>query len=613
MKFINLPTDYIAAKDAVLSRFDTSMIDSEIVFDLRKEMLVGYKDGKGYITCSKKNQFTRLLGLFIRHVKEGEFEIKENPAFDTLSCMLDVSNGSAPTVGSIKEYCLSMALCGYNQFQLYLEDMYEMEGLAHFGYMRGKYSFDELKEIDDYAYALGIEVVPCMQTLGHMQRYLSWSETAGLSENGSVLLPDSEATYDFIEKMILAVTSPFRSKRIHVGLDETAGLGLGKYLSLHGYTDPLEIFIRHLNRVSKICKSHGLKPQMWNDMIFCFSPPDYNKYSKRNVVPGELADAIDPDMEIVYWHYGEALGCDGYMIDKHKEMLGRTPIFAGGVWIWPAGLTDNVFSAVCTEEQLRICKEKGIKEVMLTVWSYCTTIYQTSLTELVRYAELTYRDTSDDIKGQFEFISGASYDAFMEMSNFHGMYASGVDYTGKSHYQRLVGNKIFWSDILLGVPDELVMSNPRSTHYAKMVKYFQNTVNQNKNKDWDYLYRYCLAVFEYMESKCYCMENLTRAYKESDRATLERIADGVLPKLLSSLEKVHEYHTYHKEKYLRPFGAENVDHMYGGQKERVKSAVRRLKGYLNGDISALQELEEPRLPFPAETWGCGYNRTPYAW
>jgi hypothetical protein len=87
----------------------------------------------------------------------------------------------------------------------------------------------------------------------------------------------------------------------------------------------------------------------------------------------------------------------------------------------------------------------------------------------------------------------------------------------------------------------------------------------------------------------------------------------LLPKLLFALESVHEYHTYHKEKHLRPFGTENVDHIYGGQKERVKSAIRRIKGYLNGDISSLKELEEPRLPLPAETCGCGYNRTLYAW
>ena len=35
-----------------------------------------------------------------------------------------------------------------------------------------------------------------------------------------VLLANLDDTYEFIEKMISAASSPFRSKRIHIGMDE---------------------------------------------------------------------------------------------------------------------------------------------------------------------------------------------------------------------------------------------------------------------------------------------------------------------------------------------------------------------------------------------------------
>jgi N-acetyl-beta-hexosaminidase len=35
-----------------------------------------------------------------------------------------------------------------------------------------------------------------------------------------VLLANLDDTYEFIEKMIDAASSPFRSKRIHIGMDE---------------------------------------------------------------------------------------------------------------------------------------------------------------------------------------------------------------------------------------------------------------------------------------------------------------------------------------------------------------------------------------------------------
>lgn len=53
-----------------------------------------------------------------------------------------------------------------------------------------------------------------------MGQILQWPHYAYLRDNTEVLLPESEATYEFIEKMIKAAASPFRSKRIHLGMDE---------------------------------------------------------------------------------------------------------------------------------------------------------------------------------------------------------------------------------------------------------------------------------------------------------------------------------------------------------------------------------------------------------
>lgn len=53
-----------------------------------------------------------------------------------------------------------------------------------------------------------------------MGQVLQWQQYAHLRDNTEVLLSESEATYDFIEKMIQAASRPFRSKRIHIGMDE---------------------------------------------------------------------------------------------------------------------------------------------------------------------------------------------------------------------------------------------------------------------------------------------------------------------------------------------------------------------------------------------------------
>ena len=51
-------------------------------------------------------------------------------------------------VETVKFMMRKMALMGQNAFMLYTEDTYEIEGRPYFGYMRGRYTKDELRELD---------------------------------------------------------------------------------------------------------------------------------------------------------------------------------------------------------------------------------------------------------------------------------------------------------------------------------------------------------------------------------------------------------------------------------------------------------------------------------
>ena len=86
--------------------------------------------------------------------------------------------------------------------QLYTEDTYEMEGETFFGYLRGGYTHQELKNIDDYADALGIELVACIQTLGHLGQMLQWPKYHIYRDTNEVLLANWDETYKLIEKVL---------------------------------------------------------------------------------------------------------------------------------------------------------------------------------------------------------------------------------------------------------------------------------------------------------------------------------------------------------------------------------------------------------------------------
>ena len=120
-----------------------------------------------------------------------------------LGIMLDVSRNMVMKVDHLKLWFRRLSLSGYNLVMLYTEDTYQLPGEPFFGYMRGAYSIDEIKELDAYAKKLGIELVGCIQTLGHLEQIIRWHGAYGkISDTAKVLMVDEPKTYELIDKMI---------------------------------------------------------------------------------------------------------------------------------------------------------------------------------------------------------------------------------------------------------------------------------------------------------------------------------------------------------------------------------------------------------------------------
>src|SRR6185369_15142853 len=94
---------------------------------------------------------------------------------------------------------------------------------------------------------------------------------------------------------------PLRSRKIHLGMDEAFEVGLGHYLTLHGPRNRFDIVNEHLARVVDIGKKYGLSPIMWSDMYFRLADPS-GDYAAEHI-PAGVAEAIHPDVQLVYWDY----------------------------------------------------------------------------------------------------------------------------------------------------------------------------------------------------------------------------------------------------------------------------------------------------------------------
>ena len=92
--------------------------------------------------------------------------------------MLDCSRNAVPNVPYLKRFIDIVSSLGYNELQLYTEDTYEIPSEKYFGYLRGRFSKEEIREIDEYCKQRGVELVPCIQTFAHLDNIFRWAGAA---------------------------------------------------------------------------------------------------------------------------------------------------------------------------------------------------------------------------------------------------------------------------------------------------------------------------------------------------------------------------------------------------------------------------------------------------
>ena len=179
---------------------------------------ISKKENKASIIYGKRAELFRGLGLLAEHSELPQYETTQKAHFAMNGAMLDCSRNGVLNINSVKRMIRYMALMGHSMLMLYTEDTYEVPEYPYFGYMRGRYTQNELKELDTYAQGYGIELIPCIQTLAHLSPALRWQCFDEIKDTDDILLCGEEKTYEFIEAMIRACRNSFRSKRIHGAL-----------------------------------------------------------------------------------------------------------------------------------------------------------------------------------------------------------------------------------------------------------------------------------------------------------------------------------------------------------------------------------------------------------
>ena len=537
-----------------------------------------------------------LIGCLMKRLKSNRlfFEVYMNKNFDTFGVMLDCSRNAVPNIPFLKQYIDDIALMGYNSLQLYTEETYEIDGEPFFGYLRGRFTKDELKEINAYGKTKGVELVPCIQTLAHLGCLVKWYPYNEFTDCSNILLIDDDRTYALIEKMFATMRECFDSKYINIGMDEAHFVGLGKYLEKHGYHNRFDLLARHLGRVVEIAKKYDFSPIMWSDMFFRLA--NNGRYGTENPVdiPQDLIDKVPKEVALCFWdYYGKSAKYFDNMI-KHHKMFNNEIWFAGGCWSWGGFAPSNFTSMESHELSIRACLKYGIRNAIITIWG--DNGHETS--KLANYSSLFHASCLargiEDINvmnEEFEKLFGMSMVDYSNIDKANQIQEINSIFDLKGANANNPSKYMFYNDLFIGDLDPTV-SRVGTARYKRYAKELLQYVNDEK---FGYVFDVQQKLCDVLSIKYAIGVKTRKAYREKDIDALKKLIRQykLLNKKLAVFFEAFKYQWFKENK---PFGWEIQDARLGGLMQRVKTCMERLQAYVDGKIDTIEELDVDILP-----------------
>ena len=531
----------------------------------------------------------RAMGLLAENIGKENYEISQMPAFHANGLMLDCSRNAVPKDSTIKDLIVKMALMGHTTLMLYTEDTYEIEGQPYFGYMRGRYSLEEFKELDMFAAAYGIELIPCIQTLAHLSGILQWSAYQNLSDCNDILLADNDDTYALIEEMIKTCRKAFQSRQINIGMDEAWMLGRGKYRDIHGNTDSFDIMCRHLKRVLEICKKYDFHPMMWSDMFFHLITGSF--YGDQVKLTKEQQEKIPDDIALIYWDYYSKEQQTYENRLNLQTALERENVFAGGAWKWSGYAPSLYHSMRVSKLALNACKGK-LDKVFVTAWGDDggEASQYSILPVLQLFAEYSFNSEISDyeLQKRFQTCTGG------KMEDFLCLDLPNLPEKGPSDPSVNPCKYLLFQDILLGLFDKHVS--------AEYPAYYKETSAKlhacaDRNPGYGYMFETLAELCDLLAVKCDIGIRLKAAYDAGDKESLRRCAQEDLEEIVLHANQFKAKLGQQWMRENKPFGYEVQDVRISGVAARAESAAKRLLDYADGKLGRLEELEQERLYF----------------
>ena len=511
-------------------------------------------------------------------------DVSEISVVKDLGVMVDCSRNAVPKISTLKKFIRYISFMGYTFLGLYMEDTLKIDDEPYIGYQRGAYTTKDIQELDGYAERYGIELRPYVQTLAHLNQIVRYEEYQKMIDVDDILLVGSARTHAYLENLFATLDKAFHTRKINIGMDEAFMLGLGKYLTEHGYQNRLEIMNQHLQTVREIASKYNFELQMWSDMFFRLAANgSYYNLSQEQFQKIKVPEGV----QLAYWdyystdvqHYAENL--------KLHRKLSPNISFVGGAWKWTGFIPHNRYSIHACKAAIQACVEHHIDEITFAGWADDgaeTSLFAILPTLFTNANEIYGNHMSESC---FEVLTGIPINTFLVIDKVNPCTKDGFTHNNASKY-------FLYNDLLQGTFDSV--AQPSMIHEIQSVLPEISSISIEKS-ELSYYFKTVQSLIEILELKLNLGNEIYHAYKHNDLQAFDKIVNQILPELIKRIETF--YDAFKRQWYLenRNQGFEVQTIRLGGLKQRVIDVREQLLAYQKGEVTKIDELEEEHLDF----------------
>jgi hexosaminidase len=204
--------------------------------------------------------------------------IEDSPDLALRGVLIDISRGKVPTLDTLRalvDMCVRLKL---NTLMLYTEHTFRFRRHPEIGAGASPLTAETIRQLDSYAAANHVELIPTLQSLGHMHHILKLPRYRHLAESDRLwsLAPGKPRTYQLLRDLYDEYLPNFRSRLFNANCDEPVDLA------------DHNAFFQHVERVRELALAHGKRTMIWGDVIHAH--------------PESIAK-LDRDLVLLDWWY----------------------------------------------------------------------------------------------------------------------------------------------------------------------------------------------------------------------------------------------------------------------------------------------------------------------